>query len=1255
MPDSPPDGWLLRSEGACLPITALQCVQVKGQLLVISGQGPHLHIYDQYGRCALSRHVFDVQPIHGIQAALDPAVLSGTNAVPLVLWGGSVVKFGQLTVVDDEDSIGNLRVNFVILRELTSPDWILDAALLPSGTFLLTAHNVLLQINAPVEFKGHASYTETTAVIKGPGSFLYSGDLCVASPNLIIVGSGTVFGEILVWTCSRESESHQWTTSVRHVFHGHRGSVFGVAVSERLTLNGSSTRLLASCSDDRTIRLWDISDCDEPAHDNSSNVPLLETGFGTASQTEDCQLASAWGHQSRVWGLEFMPGQTYGDSSRVLLSSQGEDAVYKLWSYSPSSTPIATEQDGDVLQSIYQDRHHSGKNIWSMSQLKLGERLIVCTGGADGQVVLRRLPIHDGLIMSPALLSRSFKEVTGSAQGLKQYLLLNQSDCLATTDSGDLYQLSTHAGELKHHRIYESATKGSLVVCHADVPGITFFAQQRGPLLVWRTGANAAIQTPFVEQSGISWMQVASQPPADTQLGMICLVAMLTDGREVVLWLTPSEASFQVKKTMLDVPSTFTITACCYDSATKTLILGSRAGALALYGSFSSSSETSGEALCVRHVHGTDSVTSVAILDTVQNGHSVTMHILTTGRDGKYTIQRAIWPQPPTGSMYPTIHAVHISSPPFGPYIEGAYFTLPACSTPTNTPNLILYGFRSTSFVVWNETQQSMLLSVECGGAHRSWSYKDSSVASSEGSHPGELDVCTRSFVWTKAGKVNWHRSQGQNHTILQKGGHGREIKAVARCPASLYNTTIVATGAEDTTIQLFAVEDSMKNNDQKNCSYGAFNRVSTLQGHTTGLQHLLFSSSGDFLFSSAGCEEFYVWRLTPDIPCIGIGVVLWDIMPKRDEDSDARIMSFDLIQNSSTIPENGASQPTTDPAGLTAAKEQSCDSYTLALAYSNGKTKIVRYQPASTRQQGIFEAQREIIYGSFCVLQAFLLPTVPLVEDGPSAQWDVLSAGTNGYINLSTGTVGLQSHTSEKMKDETAMQVHRTHQSSALAMDVVQLGEAVFLIASAGDDNGLGVTLLDSVSSSTGTPVPASSTTASRPRLRTIFVPRAHAAAVTALKVMLLPRTSSSSRISAAVVTAGNDQRVKVWIVHIDIPSSTSSNNNDIMPNIRGLKLDDDPTLNFMQLQRAASAWTSVADVSGVEIIPKEADRSSALSTMSHTDDSGSTGTDGRCIVPEVDASDTDTAKDSPRPLFNCKVLVVGVGMELLNLQWDQ
>ncbi|KAL2439054.1 hypothetical protein ABEF95_015722 [Exophiala dermatitidis] len=1253
MPDPPPDIWLLKSEGACLPITALQCAQVKGQLLVISGQGPHLRIYDQYGRCALSTQIFDVQPIHGIRAALDPAVRPGTNTIPLVLWGGSIVKVGQLTVLDDEDYIGNDRVNFLILGEFISRDWILDAALLPLGVFLLTAHNVLLQISAPVDSKTLPSSTETTRFIKGPGSFLYSGDLCVASPNLIIVGSGTVFGEVLVWTCSRESESHQWTTSVRHVFRGHRGSVFGVAVSERLNLNGLGTRLLASCSDDRTIRLWDISDCDEPACDNSLSVPLVETGFGAASETEARQLASAWGHQSRVWGVEFMPGQMHGDSSRVLLSSQGEDAAYKLWNYNPSSTPVSAQQAGDVLESVYQDRHHGGKNIWSMSQLRWGERLIVCTGGADGQVVLRHLPIHDDRIMSPPLLSRSFKEVTGSAQGLKQYLLLNQSGCLATTDSGDLYQLNTHGGELKHQRIYESATRGSLVVCHADVLGITFFAQQRGPLLAWRTGANTVIHTPFVEESGISWMQVASQPPADSPLGMICLVAMLVHGRGIVLWLTPTDASFQVMKTMLDVPSTFTITACCYDSTTKTLILGSRAGALAVYGSVSPSSETSGVALCVRHVHGTDSVTSVAILDKVQNSRSLALHILTTGRDGKYTIQRATWPQPAMGGMHPTIHAVHISSPPFGPYIEGAYLAPPVCSTPSNAPDVILYGFRSTSFVVWNETQQSMVLSIECGGAHRSWSYKDFGVASSGGAHSGELDVCTKSFVWTKAGKVNWHRSQGQNHTILQKGGHGREIKAVTRCPASLYKGTIVATGAEDTTIQLFAVENSMNSDDQKSSAYSTFNRVSTLQGHTTGLQHLLFSSPGDFLFSSAGCEEFYVWRLTPNVPCIGIGVVLWDIMPKKDDDADARIMSFDLIQDFSGIRASESSRPTTEPAGVTAAQEQLGDSYTLALAYSNGKTRIVRYQPASTRHQGIFESQHEIIYGSFCVLQAFLLPTVPPVEDSSSPKYEVLSAGTNGYMNLSIGAVGLQSRPLEEMKDETAMQVHRTHQSSVLAMDVVQLGAAMFLIASGGDDNGLSITLLDSVSSSTGASGPNSITT-SRPRLRTIFVPRAHAAAVTALKIMLLQRTSS--RISAVVVTAGNDQRVKVWIVHVDIPSTSStSNNNDLIHNIRDLKLDDDQTLNFMQVQRAASAWTSVADVSGLEILYEEAGNSSPLSTMSHTDYSGSTGIDGRRTALEAEPSDETAMKGSPRSLFSCKVFVVGVGVESLSLQWNQ
>ena len=329
-----------------------------------------------------------------------------------------------------------------------------------------------------------------------------------------------------------------------------------------------------------------------------------------------------------------------------------------------------------------------------------------------------------------------------------------------------------------------------------------------------------------------------------------------------------------------------------------------------MYHSFSPSAPTFGGSLyAASHflsVHGDDAITS--ILSLVNAGQDVNIcHILTTGRDGRYCIH-ALRRSPsdplidnavnftPSSIIFKTIHS---STPPFGPMIEGAQIDL--------SGDIILHGFRSKQFVVWNETKQIEIMSVECGGAHRRWSYHSGLREIRIGGRVGH------SFAWLKASRLYYHRQYAcRSSQIIQAGGHGREIKTVAIAPRVQLRQgrpddsvrTLIATGAEDTAIRFSAYAAQEDGDDGRDIDVGDLKHQAIVKDHTTGIQHLQWSRCGRWLFSSGGVEEFFVWRVR-HIKGYGIGVTREGICPVIDGgEGDLRILSFTVTEISAETEE---------------------------------------------------------------------------------------------------------------------------------------------------------------------------------------------------------------------------------------------------------------------------------------------------------------------------------------------------------------
>ena len=325
------------------------------------------------------------------------------------------------------------------------------------------------------------------------------------------------------------------------------------------------------------------------------------------------------------------------------------------------------------------------------------------------------------------------------------------------------------------------------------------------------------------------------------------------------------------KLTNIELPSSFIVTSTHWIESESLLALGSRDGNLCLYDT-SSLRSTGGTVVASRsllHLHGKDAITVILTMPSYPLISGT--YILTAGRDGKYAVHRI---RACRGSANLKIHFVtlHKSKPPFGPNIEGAYFD-------DTTNDLLLWGFRSTSFVVWNCTRQQEIFFVSCGGAHRSWTYQP--TAGGKGGR----------FVWTKASTYNIHIQNQPSHLVLQSGSHGREIKTMAFYTSNDGTPigNLMVTGSEDTTIRIQSL------NPTSTPQLQGTNNELILQGHTTGVRQVRFSPNGTLLFSAGSNEEFFVWRIAV-VPGFPMGHTLDGVCPLVTPAADLRIMDFAVV-----------------------------------------------------------------------------------------------------------------------------------------------------------------------------------------------------------------------------------------------------------------------------------------------------------------------------------------------------------------------
>lgn len=516
---------------------------------------------------------------------------------------------------------------------------------------------------------------------------------------------------------------------------------------------------------------------------------------------------------------------------------------------------------------------------------------------SDSDQIFKEGPTIRNTLQNEASCNLSWK-----SDSFKTYTWINEYEFLVSTENGWL--LLGNLNGSRNHDQYSLAEKSPQVSWQeiANIPDlksscttsvlsneIVIFAGTTGTVYVYRH-ENKSIHSPIKVSSKVAYLN--SHLPHDIsnvtliknpdvfEIAVIISCLGSSTVHLIILEAATRLSDFSVSlDAVLERYSSFIVTSACFLSRENILVLGSRNGALAIYASWRNRDAT-GEVpdpYYLHHIHGEDAITTIQRLPSGSSKSDLdATYCVTTGRNGTCAVHHIILD--PSNRQTPVkLQTVHVCTPPFGPNIEGACFD-------RVTSDLLLWGFRSKQFVVWNETQKKELMTVECGGSHRNWAF----LPLTNGNNGGSL-------VWTKASVCNVHFQSKASHQVLRSGGHGREIKTMALSPpVEAIDGSIrryVATGAEDTAVRIF---DGSAN--KAATSPQDFRCLGVFTNHSTGIQKLRWSSHGQVLFSAAGCEEFFVWRMS-SIPCLEVGLVCEASCPQVTESSDLRIMDFDMTE----------------------------------------------------------------------------------------------------------------------------------------------------------------------------------------------------------------------------------------------------------------------------------------------------------------------------------------------------------------------
>ncbi|XP_012532224.1 WD repeat-containing protein 6 isoform X2 [Monomorium pharaonis] len=229
---------------------------------------------------------------------------------------------------------------------------------------------------------------------------LYGGSLSGTCLENLVIFSGTVFQEILIWKMDNRYYDLNKRMPVLHRLTGHKGVIFSV-------IYDSYSRFICSTSDDRSVRFWKVIEHEHP-DSNNINWQIVKID----------PIKTKFVHTARVWKALIR---------NDIVLTIGEDSLVCTWSLS-----------GNLLNKAYYK-----PSIWSIDVSE--DNMTIYVGGSDGAVYMQPFEHYKNL-------ETIFLPVNDTCNFPKYISYLHDGTIIVFTELGTLLHYNTEM--VKKNTIY---------------------------------------------------------------------------------------------------------------------------------------------------------------------------------------------------------------------------------------------------------------------------------------------------------------------------------------------------------------------------------------------------------------------------------------------------------------------------------------------------------------------------------------------------------------------------------------------------------------------------------------------------------------------------------------------------------------------------------------------------------------------------------------------------------------------------------